>query len=30
MREFGDWADSVPLMAGAVFSEMQGTLTRVL
>jgi para-nitrobenzyl esterase len=28
MREFGDWADSVPLMAGAVFSEMQGTLTR--
>jgi len=28
MREFCDWADSVPLMAGAVFSEMQGTLTR--
>jgi para-nitrobenzyl esterase len=28
MREFVDWADSVPLMAGAVFSEMQGTLTR--
>jgi para-nitrobenzyl esterase len=28
MREFCDWADSIPLMAGAVFSEMQGTLTR--
>jgi para-nitrobenzyl esterase len=28
MREFCDWADPVPLMAGAVFSEMQGTLTR--
>jgi para-nitrobenzyl esterase len=28
MREFTDWADSIPLMAGAVFSEMQGTLTR--
>jgi hypothetical protein len=28
MREFCDWADAVPLMAGAVFSEMQGTLTR--
>jgi len=28
MREFGDWADPVPLMVGAVFSEMQGTLTR--
>jgi len=28
MREFLDWADSVPFMAGAVFSEMQGTLTR--
>src|SRR6185295_2487552 len=28
MREFGEWADSIPLMAGAVFSEMQGTLTR--
>jgi len=28
MREFCEWADSVPLMAGAVFSEMQGTLTR--
>ena len=28
MREFADWADSIPLMAGAVFSEMQGTLTR--
>ncbi len=28
MREFCHWADSIPLMAGAVFSEMQGTLTR--
>ena len=28
MREFCDWADTIPLMAGAVFSEMQGTLTR--
>jgi para-nitrobenzyl esterase len=28
MREFCDWADSIPLMAGGVFSEMQGTLTR--
>jgi len=28
MREFTDWADTIPLMAGAVFSEMQGTLTR--
>src|SRR5215471_1921390 len=28
MREFCDWADSIPLMAGSVFSEMQGTLTR--
>jgi len=28
MREFCDWADSIPLMAGAVFSEMQGTLSR--
>jgi para-nitrobenzyl esterase len=28
MREFCDWADAIPLMAGAVFSEMQGTLTR--
>src|SRR4029079_2754584 len=28
MREFCDWADSIPLLAGAVFSEMQGTLTR--
>ena len=28
MREFCDWADTVPLMAGSVFSEMQGTLTR--
>jgi para-nitrobenzyl esterase len=28
MREFCDWADSTPLMAGSVFSEMQGTLTR--
>jgi len=28
MREFCDWANKIPLMAGAVFSEMQGTLTR--
>ncbi len=28
MREFCDWADALPLMAGTVFSEMQGTLTR--
>lgn len=28
MREFCDWADPIPLMAGAVFSEMQGTLSR--
>jgi para-nitrobenzyl esterase len=28
MREFCDWAETIPLMAGAVFSEMQGTLTR--
>src|SRR3954462_2638209 len=28
MREFCDWADTIPLMVGAVFSEMQGTLTR--
>jgi len=28
MKEFTDWADTIPLMAGAVFSEMQGTLTR--
>jgi para-nitrobenzyl esterase len=28
MREFCDWADGIPLMAGTVFSEMQGTLTR--
>jgi para-nitrobenzyl esterase len=28
MREFCDWADTIPLMAGAVFSEMQGTMTR--
>jgi len=28
LREFCDWADSIPLMAGSVFSEMQGTLTR--
>ena len=27
-REFCDWADAIPLMAGSVFSEMQGTLTR--
>src|SRR4029079_6478730 len=28
MREFCYWADTIPLMAGSVFSEMQGTLTR--
>jgi hypothetical protein len=28
MREFCDWADAIPLMAGAVFSEMPGMLTR--
>jgi para-nitrobenzyl esterase len=28
MREFCDWADAIPLVAGSVFSEMQGTLTR--
>ena len=28
MREFCEWADNIPLMAGSVFSEMQGTLTR--
>ena len=28
MREFCDWAEPIPLMAGTVFSEMQGTLTR--
>src|ERR1700722_10350030 len=28
MRELCDWADTIPLMAGTVFSEMQGTLTR--
>jgi len=28
MREFCDWADTIPLMAGTVFSEMQGTLAR--
>ncbi len=28
VREFCDWADTIPLMAGSVFSEMQGTLTR--
>jgi para-nitrobenzyl esterase len=28
LREFCDWADTIPLVAGAVFSEMQGTLTR--
>jgi para-nitrobenzyl esterase len=27
-RELCDWADSIPLMAGTVFSEMQGTMTR--
>lgn len=28
MREFCDWADSIYLIAGTAFSEMQGTLTR--
>jgi len=28
MRELCDWADTIPVMAGTVFSEMQGTLTR--
>jgi para-nitrobenzyl esterase len=28
MRELCDWADTIPLMAGSVFSEMQGTMTR--
>jgi hypothetical protein len=28
MREFCDWADTIPLMAGAVFSEQSGTLAR--
>ena len=28
MREFCDWADSIPLIAGTVFSEQFGTLTR--
>lgn len=28
LRELCDWADSIPLMAGTVFSEMQGTMTR--
>ena len=28
MREICDWADGIPLMAGTVFSEMQGTATR--
>ena len=28
MREFCDWADTIPLVVGSVFSEMQGTLTR--
>jgi para-nitrobenzyl esterase len=28
MRELCDWADTIPLMAGTVFSEMQGTLSR--
>ena len=28
MRDFCDWADSIPLMAGTVFSETQGTLAR--
>ncbi|MCU1328300.1 MAG: fatty acyl-CoA hydrolase, medium chain [Bryobacterales bacterium] len=27
-RELCDWADTIPLMAGTVFSEMQGTLSR--
>jgi para-nitrobenzyl esterase len=28
MRELCDWAGTIPLMAGTVFSEMQGTMTR--
>ncbi|HVY94005.1 MAG TPA: carboxylesterase family protein, partial [Bryobacteraceae bacterium] len=28
MREFCDWADTIPVMSGTTFSEMQGTLTR--
>jgi len=28
MREFCDWAATIPLMAGAVFSEQSGTLAR--
>jgi len=28
MRELCGWADTIPLMAGTVFSEMQGTLVR--
>ena len=28
MREICDWADAIPLMAGTVFSEMQGTASR--
>jgi para-nitrobenzyl esterase len=28
MREFCDWAETIPVMSGTVFSEMQGTLTR--
>jgi len=28
MREFCDWASTIPVISGTVFSEMQGTLTR--
>jgi para-nitrobenzyl esterase len=28
MRELCDWADTIPVLAGTVFSEMQGTLVR--
>jgi para-nitrobenzyl esterase len=28
MREFCDWAEDIPLMAGTVFSEMAGNLTK--
>ena len=28
LRELCDWADTIPLMAGTVFSEMQGTMVR--
>jgi para-nitrobenzyl esterase len=28
MREFCDWADTIPLMQGTVFSEMQGNMAR--